>query len=222
MAAPTIRERIDEIYSSGGEANSEELRAFIGAVQTSHEHASKLFARYALMFVVAWVICYAIGIGMISEGSVAAFKLGNSKGGLITAPIVLGMLTYLMLSKLSFAEYLMGAVEQSYKYRLPGVHEQNLTRIVAYPTIFNVERNLLVERFEADVMNRLTVLWIHVGAICLVVVPLVALVHVSYLLVSADIYTTFSVVLSIVSGIVLWSRGVIVLVLYAAIGPDAR
>lgn len=205
MARAPFDKRISQLLTEP-DVDLIEVRAFIDALQRSHAHAGVMLARYTSTFIIAWLLFYAIAAGLVGEGEVSTFKVSDPKLTLVVAPPALGLLFYLASVSASIWVVLTDTLATSYKHRLPSAYKLGLEELALTPSVLTVEHIVLVET-EPRWLKNIHRFWLSGFAFCLYAGPVIAFMHIVYLLWRSDVYTTGSVVASAAIGAVLVVRG---------------
>jgi hypothetical protein len=204
-----LDKRIDSLHDAATPPDAPALSNFYSALEQHQASASKSFARYFTTFLLFWVAIVLIARGAVTEGSVASLKLANLKLVLVVAPPVIGGLFYLMALMGGISVYMLNAVQRSYKHRLPKLYELDLEQLVVAPTFYNVERTVRYELKDGP-LRLINEAWLTVLGLFIFVVPVVALIHVSHLLIGAAPVSRSLSMIAISVGCILWLRGIFV------------
>lgn len=210
MAQKTIEDKIDALFEARMDSGTDELKDYLEGLHCAHGQAEVSFRRVYATLLLAWAVSWLIGGGFIEEGQVASFKITNIRNLMPFCPPLVGPISCPCFAYLATIVYLMPAISRCYAHLLPNAEEFKLHCLLFPPTFRSIE---LVLRSESDVLwlNKLSEAWLIFLAICFVLLPLAAVIHVSYLMRSTGLFSTLWCILSVVVASVFWVRGAIVL-----------
>lgn len=140
LLMPILSWDVQSLFADADDEELDQLAKFLIAVRTSHEHSSKLVARYFTSFVLFWVLIVSVAHGWVREGAVSSFKLADVTLVLTVAPVVLGALFYLLGAQFGWSNYLGSVLRQTSRQFLPKLEKFGLLELDAPPTIINIER----------------------------------------------------------------------------------
>ena len=148
MSIKNVQTRIDELFKVTSDSKLEDLRDLTQQLRDQYIEAARSLRRILLTFLLIWAAGYLVAAGIIEEGSVASFKVGEVKALLIGWPPLIGMLGYLITTTMAAENITSRAFSQCYKYLLPKAYEENLDYLLMASTFFGVERFLVVDKSE--------------------------------------------------------------------------
>lgn len=208
ISAPNISARVDKLFESGQIDHAIALDV-LSKLQDNQSHVAHTIARYFVLFLTFWAIFTAVGSGFVKEGSFSVIKVSDPRVTLIVAPVLIGGMFYLMSAAIWSNLRLLVAIWRFYKHLAPTFYELHLEKLLAAPTLFNTESAFGYE-FMSSRLSLYNSIWLDTLAWSLVAGTFLSLVHVSFMLDRSEIFTTASVVVSILAGAILWCRGAIV------------
>ena len=211
MNERTIQHKIDALFLDYSDARKDEIASFIAAVQANHAEAQQVLRRASLSFLLFWAAFYAIGSGIISEGQIVSLKVSNIKALMIAGPPVMGGLYYFLSASGSATMYFSDALSHIYKHILPRAYQLDLEFMLAPPTLFSVEL-LLQGQSSSNWLNRTGKIW-RLGLLRVIFFGAVlAIAHVSYLMMTSGSSNIYLRILSLLIGGTLWLRGLLLFI----------
>jgi hypothetical protein len=162
-----------------------------------------------MVFALLWALVYGVGAGILREGEVSAFKFADPRYLLLVAPILLGGLFYLMMAAFAAECYLGMAISRCYHHLLPKTYGFGLQQLLLSPMLLNTER--IIGHIADGKWKRINMLWMGLLLCLLLVGTLAGVGHSTYLLWNAPIATMVTKFGSITTGLVLWLRGMLLL-----------
>lgn len=179
--ARSVATRIDAIFANGAEPDPDWLRSFVSSLSTSLKVAERATSHNFAWLFLTWAIAAAIGSGLISGGSFMSFNLEDTADLLIVAPPVVAFFGYRYLLYLTVGVLLWHAISLLYKHKLPKVYEQDLEVLVEVGTTLSAQRAIAPDAAN-KVQQVVYKVWLGVIIVGGVVGPLLATLHISYLL----------------------------------------
>lgn len=206
MQRATLPSRLDEFFTHP-DLPKDDVRFFVESLQASLHEADRKLHRSTLSFVAAWFVFYALATGMVTEGDVSSFRIGELKLIPIFGPLVLGGLAYHLLVCAAAQRTYFDALSNSAKHLLPKAYELDLELLLAGPSVIGTERTLGSEGgpWWAEWISAR---WIELLSFSAALVPLLALAHVSWLMVETHRFPVWTEITVIVLGLLLWAKGI--------------
>jgi hypothetical protein len=135
-----VCEKIDKLVAAEREAHPERLVAFFARLQTNYDEAIRAASSFFLLMLAAWFLTYAIYVGWIEKFTLVGLELNRRM--IVAAPLLIGLLSYGMLSAMAGAIILWEAVSRGVFHMMPTAWEHSLDDLLAPPSFSNVERML--------------------------------------------------------------------------------
>ncbi len=129
-----IENKIELLFSKHKEDKPDELRTFVGQIQEQARNADRSVRWHLFVFLLAWGLGYLIGSGIVVEGEIASFKIGDVRNLLIAWPPLMGGISYLILTSWTMSTLLISALSSAYEHYLPGAWRYKLDNIMVAPT----------------------------------------------------------------------------------------
>jgi hypothetical protein len=167
--------------------------------------ADKKLSGTIVQFLIAWTVFSAIGTGFVKQGAFSSFQITDANGALLVAPPLLGFLYYLIRAYGSSINSIGSAINAIHAARAPWVEPTGLGRLLRLPSVLYVEE-LARQNEESAFLERFARYWSVFLFLAVMLLPLVAVVHVAFLLWSIPTSPVWVKVASIALGGAFWVR----------------
>lgn len=175
------------------------------------ERAAGTFFTRILWIAAVWVIAFGVSKGAIQEGSVVAFTIKRLSGVLLAAPLLIAIFYHDAAATLILESTLADSLRACIGHANPQLTKEELGKLTRSSNFLEAE-DILYDMGGRGV-NRFLTWTAMLGAIILGLAPLLALVHVSYLLIVSSLFSKWLFVpcVSVASVIIL--RALVILFL---------
>jgi hypothetical protein len=135
-----VSKKIDKLVAAEREAHPERLVAFFARLQTNYDEAIRAASSFFLLMLLAWFLTYAIYERWIEKFTLVGLELNRRM--IVAAPLLIGLLSYGMLSAMAGAVIFWEAVSRGVFHMMRTAWEHSLDDLLAPPSFSNVERML--------------------------------------------------------------------------------
>ena len=139
MPHETIAARIEKLTETLGQNGAADISALASAIRANLEQASASLLRGLYILVMTWLVSFAIGAGLVSEGQFASFKVTTVQSLLVFVPAFVGFQYYLIASSVALMWVLREALHFLHKRRLPPLYDFDLEYLLDPPTFMSAE-----------------------------------------------------------------------------------
>ena len=200
-----LRGTIAEAFKQPDPERGDWNRLFLEKLHASYEEADRIAHQHLVRVIVSWVIAYSIGVGLIEEGEIGAFKVSKIKSLLVLAPPIIGYYGYALSNTMVLAVTLRHALFQCYKHLFPKLYDLNLEKLVVTPSFLNIENFFPIDQDSPIAYIQSIGHWVI--AYGLVFGSLLPLLHSVHLLWITRTWPWYATVISATIGITLWLKG---------------
>jgi len=209
--------RVDEFFDTIQPNDSEWVKLLLEQLQTRRMECDRAAYRSCTMLIIIWLLSIAVGVGLVEEGTIASFKVAQVKILLVLSPVAIAFFSYTFATTYGRALNLSHVFTRSLKNILPSAYDLGLVSLLSPPTLLGIERSL-AKQTESTTLKNINTVWYTIIFLLVVLGSLGALWHVCYLLWQAKVCASLFVVLSSIVGVLIWIRGLLVLVQSYRIG----
>ena len=214
MMTDLTRQRVDRVFESGQELDHEWLRSLVSSLFVGLSDAEKSAGRNLTALLAAWALATALGTGLISGGSFAAFTFSDVKRVLIVAPPILAVLIYRYMVFYATAMVLRKQISQIYLHVIPNAVDEHLDALIGVGNAVSAQRALTPDP-DSNFQTRVHKAWLLAVVLGGIFGSLFAILHTSYLLWRNGGWAEWCVILSIALSAVIYARTLVLILTYA-------
>lgn len=207
MVLEPIEKRVDEVLASSTELEAAWLQEFVKQLAENRFGAERSLSRAMFLFLGVWCVSYLIGEGAVEEFGLGPAKVHDISQLLITAPIILGFLSYSIASSLSSLMTMGTALEKFYSKAIPKLATTDLVSLLSRHGFLGAENMLRRDEWGWDRYLNRAVLVIVV--LFPTLIPPIAVIHTSWLAIQMNLAPWYSLYGASILGMFFWVRGVV-------------
>lgn len=203
-----FQDRFNSLFSSLEKNDKDELHFLMDKFYSNSIRAEKQASRQLILLYLIWIISWVINKNIISEVQLSSFKLLDVKSLLIIAPPLFGI-NYYNLTVSRIAIGMLTWIVKSYsKTVFPNYENHNDFIFLQLPNSATIEDYILFTE-KNKFRKATTIIFMKFFFILLWIIPIIAFIHISYLLIISAYWHIPIIIVSILIGLLFKIRSII-------------